>query len=259
MSRLLNVPQIALAAVIAPLIIKLRVELQGRVAKELAEIQQQFAVDCPDPKTLKGLRNKLSNIKNFLNKVEKRGNSIKKAIQPLIVAERTVLGAVIVLLALPVPNFGTTVGITSKAADLLANLQKLAKDIHDEIFLITGLIEGSLGILTVVSQLKQKVDVLDSLIAGCAETGALIAEEEGIANETTAEDIPYTSLDQRGSSKVYKIRVILLDDTAVAPLRQAVAYDNLDIIRFRSEASYSSSTQVLIDEVKFRIDNNIIV
>lgn len=259
MSRLLNVPQIALAAVVAPLIIKLRVELQGRVTKELLEIQQQLIGSCPAPKTLESLKKKLSNLKGFLGKVEKRGNKIKKAIDPLIAAERTVLATVAILLVLPVPNIGTTVGVTSKAADLLASLQKLAKEIHDEVFLITGLLEGSLGILSIVSRLNQLVNNIDLQIASCAETGTLIDVEEGIPNETTAEDTLYTSLEEGTNQKVYRIRVIVLDDKAVAPLRQAIAYDNLDIVRFKSDPSYSSSTQVLVDQVKFRIDNNIIV
>jgi len=41
----------------------------------------------------------------------------------------------------------------------------------------------------------------------------------------------------------------------IAPKRYAVAKDRVGVIRLRGESSFSSDTQVLLDELKFEIDN----
>jgi len=259
MSRLLNVPKIQLAVLIAPAIIKLRIELENKVLKELESIAADLTGECPDLSVLETYNKKINNIKSFLTKIERRGNSIKKTLDPLIKAERAILAAVTILEVLPAPNTFTTVGVTNKAAQLLAEIKQFAKDIHDEVFLVSGLIEGSLGLLTIVNLLNDRLQTIDIQLQSCIENGildeaAVEAIEEGRETENTT--ISYTS---PNTGQIFDIRVVLVSDEKIAPLRQAIAYDNLGIARFKSDQSFSSSTKVLVDEVKLRIDNNIIV
>lgn len=260
MSRLKNIPKIQLAVLIAPAIIKLRLELENKALKELEEIQNTLIGECPEIKVLESYNKKVSNIKSFLNKVARRGNDIKKTLDPLIKAERAILAAVTVLELLPAPNTFTTVGVTNKAAQLLADIKQFAKDIHDEVFLISGLIEGSLGILTLVDLINTRLNTIDLQLSSCVETGELDEEALKVVSEgkETLQEAT-TQYTDPTTGQVYDIRVVLVSDKKIAPLRQAVAYDRSGIARYRSAQSFSSSTQVLVDEVKLRIDNNIII
>ena len=52
----------------------------------------------------------------------------------------------------------------------------------------------------------------------------------------------------------------ILQDIAtskIAPRRYAIASDIRGVVIFKGPLSFSSSTQVLLDEIKFRIDNKL--
>lgn len=57
---------------------------------------------------------------------------------------------------------------------------------------------------------------------------------------------------------LYKLEIVAdIDSPSIAPRRFAVAKDTSDVIVLRGPKSFSSSTQVLLDEIKFRIDNQL--
>lgn len=101
----------------------------------------------------------------------------------------------------------------------------------------------------------------NSLLYPQPEVGiTLVSGDRAVGLALIAEDTPknqqlfyHTGPD--GTS--YTITVIETDLSLVAPRRRAIAKDRQGIIRYRSDESFSSSTQVLVDEVKFNIDNNI--
>lgn len=60
------------------------------------------------------------------------------------------------------------------------------------------------------------------------------------------------------SGQVFKLEIRLDPDSpTIAPKRFAVAKNLEDIVVLRGAKSFSSSTQVLLDEIKFRIDNQL--
>ena len=57
---------------------------------------------------------------------------------------------------------------------------------------------------------------------------------------------------------VYKLEILTAPDSpAIAPKRFAVAKDSQGVVVLRGPKSFSSSTQVLLNEIKFRIDNQL--
>jgi len=60
------------------------------------------------------------------------------------------------------------------------------------------------------------------------------------------------------NGRVYNIEVIQDENSpAIAPKRKAIAKDFRGIVVLRGESSFASDPQVLIDELKLRIDNQL--
>ena len=79
-----------------------------------------------------------------------------------------------------------------------------------------------------------------------------VAPSEG----ATLEDSKFFHTGPDGT--IYKLEIILDPDSPeIAPRRFAVAKNKDGIIMLKGQKSFSSSTQVLLDEIKFRIDNQL--
>lgn len=89
-----------------------------------------------------------------------------------------------------------------------------------------------------------------TLVTGSKEAGLFLVQQDQVKEK---EIFYHTS--PNGTS--YEITVIETDLSFIAPKRRAIARDRSGIVRFKSDESFSSSTKVLVDEVKFNIDNNI--
>lgn len=89
-----------------------------------------------------------------------------------------------------------------------------------------------------------------SLVSKEEQVGLVLIED---TTRSTEEQFFYTGPD--GTS--YTITVISTDLSLIAPKRKAIAKDRDGVIRYSSDESFSSSTDVLIKEVQFNIDNNI--
>ena len=60
------------------------------------------------------------------------------------------------------------------------------------------------------------------------------------------------------NGKDYKLSVLTDPSSpSIAPKRFAVAKDQIGVIILRGPSSFASSTEVLIQELKFRIDNQL--
>jgi len=72
----------------------------------------------------------------------------------------------------------------------------------------------------------------------------------------TGQDADYYYRGPNGD--LYKLEIVAdIDSPSIAPRRFAVAKDTSGVIVLRGPKSFSSSTQVLLDEIKFRIDNQL--
>jgi len=254
MSRFLTAPQLSLSAALGVLIFSLKAKVELKVQDEINTLIQELQnIDtCKNEAQLRRIKTKVSNIKSFLDKSESRASKFQKTLEPLNKLALALSAAIVVLELLPVPNIGTTVGVTNKFSDLLAKLKKFSNEVHDEVFLLTGILVGATGLIPLLTSIKVPLNRIDGLIKECAEG---TAESTGV---TFAEDSNITTPFEEENFLGYKIQVETVDTSKVAPLRQAVAFDRDGIKRFTSERSFSSSTEVLVKEVKFKIENNIL-
>ena len=94
--------------------------------------------------------------------------------------------------------------------------------------------------------------MIEELLKGC------IVNEIGDNLELASQFTP-SSFDSRQSVSYrgYRLEVRTARDNTTIPLRYAVALDPVGVVVLEGPRSFSSSTQVLIDELKFRIDNQL--
>ena len=102
------------------------------------------------------------------------------------------------------------------------------------------------------------------MIEGCAQEAGLSQDElrklrdaadigEGVAGSTDPE-VSFRST----NGKDYKLSVQTDPNSpSIAPRRFAVAKDQIGVVVLRGPSSFASSTDVLIQELKFRIDNQL--
>ena len=162
----------------------------------------------------------------------------------------------------PIPPFTPALVINtfSDSLDLLSTLLKEGKGTVKQITPAVKIISGN------ITNIQSKLSQLDNLIAGC-----LIGETEGLTNDEKEEffnnlginlsvgDINEDNLNANSNDPlVYKGFNITLDTNAgnkfSFPQRRAIAENKQTGQKLQGPFSYSSSTQVLIDAIKFEID-----
>jgi hypothetical protein len=247
----LNIPESTLAAGVTLIIAKLTAELKIKVSQQLEQLQKDVLDSCGNQRKLQNLRRKLNGIKKFTISSKGRVAKINKITAPLQKLATTLNVSIFVLQNLPIPNTGTTVGATNRFSNALFKARELSKQISDTVLTVNTAVAGAAGFISILAKVETLIDKIDRQIKVCLEEGT--PPEEQDTPTQTEEDNNYTGPD----GTPYRLEIKLIDKTGVAPLRRAIAIDPRGITRYQSDDSYSSSTDVLLDEVKFRIDNNI--
>lgn len=242
----------------------LEVQVQEQVNTELAK----FANQCPTSQELSRIidaRNNLFNVLNlFENKTAKFG-SFTSRLQGLVdtlTVILTILRTIPIPTSVP-PGIGIPIALTNKYAELLFNILRLLEAIEKDIESIEALVD-SVG--PFINNTKNRLNTLDDLITDC--TNQLSEQQRNQLNtltqrrneQNTAGSIePSTNLQFRSDSGVnYTIEVQTVQENQIdAPLRQAIAKNNKGVVVLRGQKSYSSSAKVLVDELKFRINNQL--
>jgi hypothetical protein len=247
----LNIPESTLAAGATLIIAKLTAELKIKVSQQIQQLEKDILSSCGNQRKLQNLRRKLNGIKKFTISSKGRVAKINKITTPLGRLATTLNVSISVLQNLPIPNTGTTVGATNRFSNALFKARELSKQISDTVLTINTAVTGAAGFISILAKVEASISRIDRQIKGCLEEGSPAQEQDTPIQPE--EENNYTGPD--GTS--YRLEVKLVDTTGIAPLRRAIAIDPRGITRFQSDDSYSSSTDVLLDEVKFRIDNNI--
>lgn len=251
---------------------------------ELYKIITRLKETCPPPKTTKALLEKLDAINNLMNKTDKKIKSFKKipkVLIPVMVAGKVVV-EIISHLALPSsigtppgPQGGTIVSVPvgkiTSASNKLVWCRKMVETIEDDIKAINNLIEQAEGMF---NPIRVQVDRAYALLERCLQNPDMTVEERkaildgiqgmntstGLNSNTSRRDykkdggVPYTS----SAGYVYDLSVIgEVNPKGVIPRRQAIAKDFRGIIVMKGPLSFASSEEVLLDEIKFRIDNQL--
>ena len=254
-----------LSAIVANQLGSMQGALEVQVQQQLQTELVKFANQCPPVDTLKtviDIRNSLLNVTNlFRNKTSKFQNFTSR-LESIVQTLRTILT---ILRTIPIPTsvppgVGIPIALTNKYAEILFNILRFLESVEKDIQSINSLVAS---INPFLNNVRNSLSTLDSLITNC--TRELSQEEQSTLNSLT--QIP-GSIGSAGQSRTiefrsdsgidYTIEIISETDSDLnTPLRRAVAKNNNGVVVLRGEKSYSSDTEVLVDELKFRINNQL--
>lgn len=251
-----------------------------KVQAEIRNKLEQLLTECPPPEVLKTVSNFIENIRPIITNTEReigRAGKIADQLDPAITAGELliqilttnplppvvingILSPVSVIPFTPATVIQNTKGKINSDAAILNWARNLVEVLKDE-----GRAIGD-GVSTaqwVLSPVKNQLDQLDALVQACfanqdlsdEDRKLLLQEIQGGPNQDPA----FTSLSYTSpSGRTYTIKIVEdKNSPEVAPRRQAIVQDFRGITVLTGPASFATRTQILIDEIKFRIDNQL--
>jgi len=251
-----------LSASIATQIGTLQGTLEARAQGKIQEYITKYSQQCPTVVDFRGIVNTLNNIQNTSNQVKKRVNTFQRLASRLNTTINRVSTLVTLLRVLPTPTaiagIGIPIGVTNRQAELLINTAEFLDGLRNEQRVIISIVQNASNQLGGFDRL---LDSLLIILQKCAnENPELLPFLNQLQRDTgdlTAELGPDRSY-RASNGKVYFFE-ITEEPKLIGPIprRIAVAKDRSGVIVLRGAPSFSSSTKVLIDELKLRIDNQL--
>lgn len=244
---------------------------------KVIEIIKELLNQCPPPEVLEQMSKTVNNVNSLMNKVDRQVGQLnrlpKKLDKPIQVGKVLVE----ILAHMPIPStiglppgpaggviFSVPTGIIQSQAQLLSFTSKMINTLEDDQKAIIDILSSASGVFTPI---RMKISRIEILLSRCLSNPDLSDEDrkkilDGLQdknNSTTAggigKGVEYTS---NGNGNTYTISIITNTETGITvPQRQAVAKDFRGIVVLKGPLSFASSEQVLIDELKFRIDNQL--
>lgn len=277
----INTSQLALIA--ATQLGRLQGELEARALSEALLLLEEFLNKCPQIERLESIvevRNNLLKVVNSFtkqtDKYQKLANSLKTPIQAanVLIQLLKVDPTPIAIGTPPLKDFGgliasKTAGMQNTSAELLRNTSKVLESLEDDVTAIENLVGG------VNPSLNQVRGILESInvnIGNCIDDYAKEdnADKQALARliqkvQPTAilnagdSNLPLNETTYRNAQGIdYTLSIVTqTEGESVAPKRYAIAKDSIGVVVLRGTASFSSDTAILLDELKFRLDNQL--
>lgn len=245
-----------ISAIVAVLVGNLRAQLILRIQNEVLRMFTKFTNQCPNPKDLQRIVKTRNNLLKNINSFQKRIDKLSKIAQTLLTTVTLVKLLIKVITSIPIPTaiippttggIGIPINILTKYSNALIKLNKTLDKLIAEAAAITALITA---VSAIIKSLKQRLESIDAQIQACIDNPIQALEQasvvESSTNNTPQEDFYY---------KGYKLQIIQdVVEFKLAPKRRAIAIDRRGIVVIQGPSSFSSSTDILLDELKFRID-----
>jgi DNA repair ATPase RecN len=263
-----------IAGVIAIQIGGMRGKIIAQVQQRVLEALSKFINECPNAKELQKVIKVKNNLSKNIGAFQKRAQKFKSTAGQLTSIASTVKILITVIKNIPIPTaiippqvggVGVPMNVLNRYADKLVQLDKLVDKYTNEGAAILSTVES---ILPPIDNIKNRLDSIDIAIQQCSTDSAasvdlasILATAQPVGN-TGAEGTPLDPLsgepDPKYTYRGYTL-AILQDPNSpkIAPRRYAVVKDGRGVVVLKGQPSFSSSTDVLLDEVKFRIDNQL--
>ena len=241
------------------------------------EIILELLNQCPPPPVLKQMSKTVNNINSLMNKVDKQVGQLNKLPEKLDKPIKAGKVIVEILAHMPLPStvgippgpaggviFSVPTGVIQTQAQVLTFTSNMINTLENDQKAILGILSSASGVFTPI---RSKVSRIERLLSRCLSNPDLSDKDrkdilDGLQDEnnsTTAggngKGVEYTS---NTNGNTYTISIVTNTETGISvPQRQAVAKDFRGIIVIKGPLSFASSEQVLLDELKFRIDNQL--
>ena len=241
-----------ISSIVARQIGSLQGKLVTQVQGEVLKILKKFSNQCPDSKELQQIITTRNTLIKHIDSFQKRVNKFSTTSKKLDSTAKTIRRRIQIITSIPIPTAVSGVGIPISILTLYSNalikLNKTVDSLESESAAIKILISSISPQLT---GLKTRLQSVDKAIEQCSKGQVAVLEVAQPKENTGSEGIPNESYQYKG----YVLGIVQDPNSPkIAPKRFATATDNRGIVVLRGQSSFSSSTQVLLDEIKFRID-----
>ena len=263
-----------IAGIVAQLVGNIQGKVTSQVQTEVLKILGKFSNQCPPSNEIARILKIRNTLLKNIGSLSKRINALKSMANKLSAAITAAKVIIRLLKATPLPTtigtppgpaggviFSVTVGKVVTVGDRLATINKLLDSLEADKAGIIGVINSASSTL---ENLRNRLTAIDLAVEECSKESpnltGILSEVQPKGN-TGTEGTPQTAFgedDPRFEYKGYKLEILQDPNSPqIAPRRYAVARDRRQIIVMKGPPSFSSSTDVLLDEIKFRIDNQL--
>lgn len=267
-----SIPPSALAEFIAKYLAKAEAYVISKVYEEVNKIIEKLSGQvCPPVEEIKKILAVRDNLVNMINGVEKKVEPVKKFADDLVPPIDAAKATVLVLEQLPLPTtIGTPPGPaggviysqTQGAVNRFAQLLNLACQIVDLLEKDVKAIRDLTSIATDgLAPVRQRLESIDIKLFECVDKLPQNQKSEVLS---LIENLPSNSGIGTGDENgryFYKDYIITIQEDKESPgfakRRYAQVENTNGVVLMRGPASFSSSTRILIDEIKFRINNQL--
>lgn len=264
-----------IAGVIAVQIGGMRGKLIAQIQQRVLESLSKFVNECPNAKELQKIIKIKNNLSKNIGAFQKRAQKFKSTAGQLVRIASTVRTAITVIKNIPTPTaiippgspggLGVPMNILNRYSDKLIQLDKLVEKYTNEGTAILSTVEG---IIPPIDNIKNRLDSIDIAIQQCSTDTATTLDlasilataqpKDNTGSEGTPIDVLTGQPDPKYTYRGYTLAVVQDPNSPkVAPRRFAVAKDGRGIVVLKGQPSFSSSTDILLEELKFRIDNQL--
>jgi hypothetical protein len=273
-------------ALLGQAIIKKVATKKIRILSKITDLKSKFDKGCPTTPELVKIINQRNQLVKILTQLKKQVTQIDKTTNPLktLVITLTTATKLLKLAPLPVafgsPAIALPLGTIVTAGNTLNKLDTKIGGFASLILTFNAIIKY---ILKTIDEILAQLKILDALVEKCAAENATAAT---VANQASNNGAPAPSINttnanlilnnllnaeestlinnlqspNKNDTNTYKgfVLEVLLDDKNDTrfPKRYAVAKTPGGVVVLRGESSFSSSVDVLLDEIKFIIDRD---
>lgn len=242
----------------------LQAKLRSTIQKKVLELLKEFANGCPNAARMKQIIAIKNNLLNTINAFQKRVDAVKSianTLQPVITVAKV---GVQVITSIPIPTaiippmtggIGVPMSVLNRFSKAINTLSTTIDILEADVKAVNSVVTG---VSIPIKTLRDKLQAIDVKVAECSKNNpdlsAILATAQPPQN-TGSEGIPDASFEYKG----YSLAIIQDPNSPkIAPRRYAIAKTKGGIVKLRGQSSFSSSTQVLLDEIKFQIDNQLV-
>ena len=245
-------------------------KLRSTIQKKVLELLKEFANGCPNVERMKQILKIRNNLLKTIDSFQKRVDAVKPLannLQPAISAASIALN---IIVNLPTPTavippqtggVGVPMSVLNRYAQTISTLALTIAVLEADVKAINSIVTS---VSIPIKTLRDRLQAIDIKIAQCSKDSsdpAAITAEAQPKENTGSEGTPTGPdglPDEDYLYKGYTLEIVQDPNSpAIAPRRYAIAKDTRGIVVVRGQSSFSSDTQILLDEIKFRIDNQL--
>ena len=257
-----------LSGIIARQVGSIQGKLVNQVQNQVLNVLSKFSSQCPNAKEIEKIIKIKNNLLKNINALERRIQKLRSVANKLDASIRAARIGISIIKRIPKPTVfkvipgqsgGVVIGVKFSAltrlSDRLIKLNKLLDSLEADKAGILGVINT---VAVTLGGLKRRLEAIDLAIQGCSKDSAQLSQIVASAQPPENTGSEGTPLDPDYYYKGYELAIV--DDPnspSIAPRRYAIAKDRAGVIVLYGPSSFSSDTKVLLDEIKFRIDNQL--